>query len=410
MKIWIKYILGILLGIGAAFILPSKNPEVASLLAAASEFAIRFGRYTLLPVLFFGVFMAVFKLRDTKMLIKTALWTGGTILGSTLILTLLGLLSILLVKLPKINIPLATVNNAESIGFRSLVMQILPHSGFEAVINGSFLLPCFIFAGFAGAGCKTDENASKPVITFFESAAKLCYSVMSFFIDWLSVGMIAISAYWTTNARTVLASGSFLPLFIMLLVDFVIVFGIIYPLIIYFLCNDSHPYHVMYACITPILAAFFSADSNLSLLVNLRHTRESLGAHAESADVTIPVFSIFGRGGSALVTAVCFVVILRSYNGNLAVTPFAVFWTFIMSFAVSLCLGAIPAGGTLVSLTVLCTLYARGFDAGWLLLKNAAPVFCSFAAVFDAVSAVFGSYIVAVKTKQFEHVEVRHYI
>ena len=72
----------------------------------------------------------------------------------------------------------------------------------------------------------------------------------------------------------------------MLLVDFVLVLGLIYPLILYFLCNDQHPYHAIYACITPIITAFFSGDSNLSLQVNLRHARESLGVHQPSSGLS----------------------------------------------------------------------------------------------------------------------------
>lgn len=409
MKLWIKYLIAIALGIGAAFILPADSPAVSSLIASFSEFSVRFGRYTLLPLLFFGVSSAVFRLRSTKNLQKTAVWTLMTILGTTLILALLGLVSILLVKLPRIPITGEKMSSLPSIDIKSLVMQLFPYSGFEALQQGAFLLPCFIFAGFAGAGCTTDQNASKPVISFFESAAKLCYSIMSFFIEWLCVGMIAVSAWWMISARQVFASGTYTPLFIMLSVDFVLVIGLIYPLIVHFLCNDQHPYHVVYACITPVITAFFSGDSNLSLPVNLRHTRESLGVHQPSSDVTIPLFSIFARGGSALVTTICFVMILRSYS-SLGFAFFDILWIFGASVAISLILSSLPSGGTFVALTILCTMYSRGFEAGYLLLRPAAPVFCSFAAAFDAVSAIFGSYVVAVKTKQFEHVELKHYI
>lgn len=409
MKLWIKYLIAIALGIGAAFILPADSPAVSSLIASFSEFSVRFGRYTLLPLLFFGVSSAVFRLRSTKNLQKTGVWTLMTILGTTLILALLGLFSILLVKLPRIPITGEKMSSLPSIDIKALVMQLFPYSGFEALQQGAFLLPCFIFAGFAGAGCTTDQNASKPVISFFESAAKLCYSIMSFFIEWLCVGMIAVSAWWMISARQVFASGTYTPLFIMLSVDFVLVIGLIYPLIVHFLCNDQHPYHVVYACITPVITAFFSGDSNLSLPVNLRHARESLGVHQPSSDVTVPLFSIFARGGSALVTTICFVMILRSYS-SLGFAFFDILWIFGASVAISLVLSSLPSGGTFVALTILCTMYSRGFEAGYLLLRPAAPVFCSFAAAFDAVSAIFGSYVVAVKTKQFEHVELKHYI
>lgn len=102
-------------------------------------------------------------------------------------------------------------------------------------------------------------------------------------------------------------------------------------------------------------------------------------------------------------------MILRSYS-SLGYSAFDILWIFVAAFAISLVLSSLPSGGTFIALTILCTMYGRGFEAGYLLLRPAAPVFCSFAAAFDAVSAVFGTYIVAVKTKQFEHVEVKHFI
>ena len=200
MKLWIKYLIAIALGLGAAFILPANNTAIASVVASLSEFSVRFGRYTLLPLLFFGVSTAVFQLRSTKLLGKTALWTIIAVFGTTLILALLGLLSILIVKLPRIPITGEKMSSLPAIDIKSLTMQLFPYSGFEALLHGAYLLPCFIFAGFAGAGCTTDQSASKPVISFLDSAAKLCYSIMSFFIEWLSVGMIAISAWWMFSA------------------------------------------------------------------------------------------------------------------------------------------------------------------------------------------------------------------
>ena len=409
MKVWIKYLIGIALGLAAAFIIPSANPAAMAAISAASEFAVRAARYTVLPLMFFGVSMAVFKLRNSNQLTKTALWTIGAILGTTLILTVLGLISILIFKLPRIPITGEKMTDLPSIVLKKMVMQLLPYSGFNSIADGAYLLPCFIFAGFAGAGCSTDQVASKPLVSFLDSAAKVCYSIMTFFIEWVSIGMIAIACYWMVSAKAIFASRIYTPLILMLTIDFILVIALIYPLIIRFLCNDLHPMNVLFASITPILAAFFSADSNMSLPVNLRHARESLGQYQQAADVSVSLFSIFGRGGSALVTAICFVTILRSYS-SLGFTAFDVVWIFVTTFAISLVLGAIPQGGTFVALTVLCTMYSRGFEAGYLLLKPAAPILCSFAAALDAASAMFSSYVVAVKTKQFEHVELKHYI
>mgnify|MGYP002862111420 CR=1 FL=1 len=409
MKLWIKYLLGIILGILAALILPLSSPDMQASVAYMSNLAVRFGRYTLLPLLFFSVAYAMFKLRSRKMIVKTSLWTISAIVISTLIMTLLGILSILLIKLPRIPISSEKIGELATVNIGELVQQLLPFSSFTSLHDGVYLLPAFIFAALAGAGCASDESASKPIITFIESAAKLCYSIMSFFLEFMAVAMIAIGCYWMIQIRPVFEGGTFLPLTVMLLVDFVIVAGIVYPLVLYLLCKDRRPYRVLYASICPVLTAFFSGDANLSLLVNIKHGRDSLGIHRRTNGLTFPLFSIFARGGTALVTSICFVMILRSYS-SLGFTVNDVLWIFVMTLGLSFVMCAIPSGGAFVALTILCTTYSRGFEAGYLLLRPAVPVFCSFAAAFDALTAMFGSYVIAAKIHAIDRVSLRHFV
>ena len=409
MKVWLKYLIGTILGVIGAFILPLNNPSITSTVSTLSEIAVRFGRYALIPLVFFGTAMSMFNLRSKKHILKTSLWTAGTIIGSTLLLTALGLGSILLVQLPRIPITSEKIFEVPTINIKEMIFSIFPFSGFDSLKEGLFLLPVFFLAAFVGGACASDITDSKPVLNIFESAMKLCQTMSTFFVEWLSIGMIAISCYWVLQARAIFATQTFIPLFIMLLVDFVIVAAIIYPLILRLLCKDLRPYHVLYANLCSIITAFFSSDANLTLLTNLRHSKESLGVHDETNNFTLPLFSIFARGGTALVTTICFITIFRSYS-KLGFGVFEVFWIYGVSFITSFALGNFPVLGTFVSLTVICSMYGRGFEDGYLLLKPAIPLLGSFAAAFDALSTFTGNYIVAVKTKKFDKIELKHYI
>ena len=409
MRLWIKYLIGAVLGIVASFVIPMENPAVHAFFDGCSEFAIRFGRYTLLPLLFFGVTYSIYRLRETKILFKTGVLTMISIVAFTLILLVIGLISILVVKLPRIPIPSEKITEIPTVDIRNLVMMIFPFSGFDAVKDGQYLLPAFVFAAFVGYGATVSQGAAKSVISLVESAATVFYNVTTFFVEWASVGMVAVSCYWASEARTTFASSTFLPLCIMLLVDFVLVSVVVYPLILRLVCKDPRPFHILYASICPVIAAFFSGDSNFVLQLNIRHGKESLGIHDETNNFAQSLFAIFSRGGTALVSSICFIVIVRSYSA-LGSTLSDVSWIFCSAFAISFVLGGIPKGGSFVALALLCTLYGRGFDTRYLLLKPAAPIFCSFAAAFDVLSALYGSYIVAVKTKHFDHVEFKHFI
>ena len=173
--------------------------------------------------------------------------------------------------------------------------------------------------------------------------------------------------------------------------------------------TDCIPYRVLYASICPFLVAFFSGDTNLALALNLRHGKESLGIKRRINAFSFPLFSIFGRGGAALIQAAGFVLILRSYS-SLGIPVLDVLWIAGVSFLLSFALAEIPLGGPFAAITSMCLLYGRGFESGYLLLKNAVPVICAYAAGIDALTAMFGSYIIAVKTKMIHHQELRKFI
>lgn len=409
MKLWIKYLIGALFGAAFAFILPLGNEQVAAAVSFVTEIIVRFGRYMVVPVVFFTAVIAFNRLRDTKMLFKTGIWTGGVIVASSLILTVTGLLSILIVKLPRIPITVETVSESASLGVGDLIKSLLPYSAFETLNNGSFILAAFFFAMLVGTASTADPVLFKPVTQLADSLSKLMYNISVIFTEFLSVGMVAVLCSWTIQFRGVLTSGVFAPLILMLLVDFIFIAGVVYPLIIRYLCHDPHPYRILYASVCSVVTAFFSGDTNLVLQLNMRHEKESLGVRRRINGVVHPLFSIFARGGSALVTAISFIVIWRSYS-SLSIPFTDILWITAVSFGISFLLGGFPAGGAFVSISVLCMLYSRGFENGFLLLKPAAPIICSFAAAFDALTAIFGSYIIAVKTKLVEHHGIKHYI
>ncbi len=409
MKVWLKFLIGAVLGVISALVLPVDNAAVASAISFITELVMRFGRYIVVPLVFFTAVTAFNRLRESALLLKTGVWAGAVIVLSSLLLTLTGLLSILAVRLPRIPITVEKAAETVSLHAGDLLRAVFPYSAFESLNNGTFLLAAYFFALLLGTASTADPALFRPVTQLANSLSKLIYNIMIIFTEFLSIGMIAVLCRWTIQVRGEITGGVFTPLFLMLAADFVLVAAVIYPLILHYLCREQRPYKVLYASVCPILAAFFTGDANIALPLNIRHGKESLGIRRRISGSVYPLFSVFARGGSALVTTIGFIVIWRSYS-SLSIPASDVVRVALVSFGISFLLGAFPAGGAFVSLTVLCGMYGRGFETGFLLLKPAAPVICSFAAAFDAVTAMFGTYIVAMKTKMVEHHHIRHFI
>ncbi len=409
MKIWIKYIIGCALGIIATFVFPADVLNSSELLNIVSDLTIRCGRYILPSLLFFSISVAVFQLLKTKTMLKTFLLTFITIIISTIVLSLLGLASVSLFKLPRIPILVDVVSENISSGLKDNLLKLFPYSSFEVFIDGVYYLPVVLFAIFAGAGCAADKNASKQAVSLFDSLSRVCFNILSIIIEIFSVGFIAISCKWFLSFMTIVQTGIYNKLILLLLGNFVFIAFILYPLVLFLFCREKHPYKVLYASISPLLSAFITGDSNISLAISLKHTKDTLGIRRRSSTISLPFYSVFARGGSALTLIISFILILKSYS-NLSISPSDIFWIASTSCLLSFCLGSLPTNGMYTALIIICLQYGRGFEAGYLILKPAIPIICSFAAAIDVVTMMFGSYFIAHKLELIDLKDFSNYV
>lgn len=402
-----KYLIGIIIGVIAALILPIGAINESSLLTFLSDLFIRIGRYLVVPLVFCTLIVSINKLRMANLVFKTFVWTFGIIIVSSFLLTILGLFSVSIVKLPRIPITVDVATEVSSIDIKGLFFSLFPISAFNTLGEGSFLLAAYLFAFMIGWAAYSDQNTFKPIYNLADSFSQLFYKISAFITELMAVFVIAIMCYWTITFRSAFSMGIYSQMIALFTVDFVIIVGLIYPIIVRYVCREPHPYRVLYASITPLIMSFITGDENFVLPIAIRHGKESLGIKRRSAGVTMPLFSIFARGGSALVASVCFILIWRSYSS----IPFDdLSFVFFISFGLSFFLGGIPSGGAFVLLTILCQKYGKGFETSFLLLKPAFVIICSFSSLFDVATAIFGSYIVAEKTKLTERKQIFRFI
>ena len=411
MKIWLKYFIGIVLGVTFALVAGAENTLFVQAVDFLSKAAIQFGRYALYPAVFFGFTLSIFELRENRSLLKVAIITSLIICGAALLLSCIGLISVLIHTPARIPIFIEGISDVQVLDVRESLLQLLPSSSFEALVNGTYILPLCIFGGFAGAGCAVDRNIAKPTITLIDSLARISYAVLVFFVDMLVFGMVAISSYWMIKFHEMLLTAVFADFAILLIINLLIIALVIYPALLKIFCRDINPYRVLYASLAPMMAAFFSQDTHVALSVLLRHSNESLGVRRRISSVVLPVFSIFGRAGSALVITVSFVVILKSYSINVFRIAFSdIFWLVGYASLFSCLLGRFPAGGTYIALTSLCMLYGRGFESGYLILRPAAFFIGSVAAAINALTAITGTYITAYRFNMTGRKDLRFFI
>jgi Na+/H+-dicarboxylate symporter len=405
MKIWLKYLIGVALGVALVFAVPRNSSAIRYFLEFCSLYAVKIGKYMVIPLVFTGGASAVIALRDSKQLLKSFCAVIAAIAASSVLLTAIGIVSVSLVRLPRIPITVEKITESPVLNIETVAEALFPNSALETFLNNSFLLPVFLLACFIGIACVSDKSKSKPVVLLIDSLSNISYCIQSFIMDIMPVGMIAIAFSWTIEYFGVISSGAFRPLILLLTADFLLITVVIYPLIFYFVCKGHNPFRLLYASIAPVIAAFLSGDANYTLPFHIRHGTESLGIRQRFSGFVFPLFSVLARGGSALVVSISFIVILRSYS-PLAIRMEDIVTIAAVSFGLSFLLCIHPSGGAYIALITLCGIYGRGFEVVYLLLKPAAAIICAYAAVIDTVTAMFGAYIVAFKLKMIEDKEL----
>jgi Na+/H+-dicarboxylate symporter len=410
MKVWVKLLAGSCLGIILGFLLPAGGQQALPVLAWLEKLALNIGRYAVVPILVFSLTIAIYELRQDGQFWPLVFKNLAAIAGASLFVIVLGILVTLV--FPPTRIPIFIEEQMEAIrlGAADNILDLFPPNMFSALVSGGiYLFPVYVFAFFLGMGLSYDKNYTKPVLSLADSLSRIFYHIASFFSEILGFIMIVLSCYWAIRFHSVLRANVFKELIVLLAV-FSIVLGLcLLPLFLYILRPKVNPYKILYGSLGPAITAFFSGDINFTLPVLMRHTKENFGVRRRSNAVSLSLFSTFCRGGSAMVAAIAFIVIIRSYS-SLGITALDVFSIGIRAFGISFLLARHPGDGAYLALAVLCMGYGKGFEAGYLILKPLAFYLVAIGTFLDILICSLATYAIAHNNKFLEEKNLVHFI
>jgi Na+/H+-dicarboxylate symporter len=410
MKIWLKLLIGALLGVALGFLVPPENATVLAVLAWAEDAAIHLGRYALAPVLFFSLAIAVFELRQEKRMWGVVFRTGAAIAVLAGVMVAVGLLAVIIFPPARIPILIEGQKGAVALDVPGAALGLFPTNAFAALaVDGDFLLPLCVLAFFLGAGLSYERNYSKHVAGLVDSLSRIFYYVASFFSEIIGAAMIVLGAYWAVRFRSALQAEVFRDLLVLFGGTAAALAGVVLPLIVYIVNPKTNPWKQLYGAAGPAIAAFFSGDVNFTLTLALRHAKENHGVQRRVNAVALSLFGAFGRAGSAMVAAMSLIVIIKSYS-SLGVPLADLLRVGGAAAVVSLLLARHPGDGAFAALAVLCASFGRGFEAGYLILKPVAFYLVAVGALLDILGAALGTYLVGWLSGYQDDKEARHFM
>ena len=382
MKIWIKLLLGSVIGVVLGIVLPA---AAQGTLDAVADVLVGIGRYAIFPLVFFSLGVGVSELRQEKRLLRVYASTLKYLALAAAVLVLIGVVSVL-------------------DGLRS----VFPRNLFTVLVHGGeFLLPVVVLAFLLGVNLDFDLLLTRPIAQLFDSLSRIFYHLNSLVVELLAIALIAIVAAWVMSVANA-GPGTYRQILIILAVDVAVVAFGVFPGALSLL-GVKNPYRWLYASLGPGLAGLFTGDQYLALGVLTKHGKESLGVPRSVGSSVYAVAACLGRAGSAMVAAVCFMLVLRSYS-QIEVSFLQVLWVIGFSFLVSFLLGAVPGAGAYYAVFMLCSLYGKGLQEGYLVLKAIAPLAIAFGAFLDVLASALVSLLIAREENVWTEVEAENFI
>jgi len=408
MKIWIKILVGSILGILLGLFLPT-GPKSMEVLSFLSRFFIQIGRYVLFPLVFFSLAVGTFQLKRERMILPAYARIVLYLLASCLILVVVGIVSVLIFSPQRIPIPAAQESAIRLPGLRETLLEIFPSNLFQALVgSGQVLIPLAVLAFILGANLNFDPRLTSPVVELFDSLNRIFYHINSLVCELFGFAMIVLCAYFLMTLRQY-ELRLFRQILVILTIDAALVVFAVYPLLLYFLCDRENPYKWLYALIAPAAVGFFSGDPYLAATLLAKHGYENLGVPRRIGSGVYSLFAVFGRAGTAMVSAAGFLLVLKSYS-TLEVSFLQALWTILFTVLISLALGSVPGLGAYVAISTLCGLYGRGIQEGYLILKPIVPLLVSFGVFLDVLSSGFTSLLVARQLKVRREVDIYDFV
>jgi aerobic C4-dicarboxylate transport protein len=402
-KIWIKLLVGSIVGIILGVALPAAGGSM-DLMAYLSRLFVHVGRYVVFPLTFFGLVIGTYELKREKNLGAVYGRAALYLLGSSFLLILIGIGTLLAFSPERIPIIVEQESALRLPGIRETLLGLFPENLFQALVgSGSILLPVAFLAVLIGVNLTFDLHVTNPVVQLADSLSRIFYHVNSLLSELFGFAMVVIAAAFLMNVRQG-ELALFRQILIILAIDCAVVVFAVYPALMYLLGERENPYKWLYASIAAALVGFFSGDSYLSLTMLAKHGRENLGVPRRVGSAVYTVFAVFGRAGTALVASASFLLILKSYS-SLEISFLQVLWTVGFTLFVSVALGSVPGMGAYVALASLCGLFGRGLQEGYLILKPIAPLLISFGALLDVLTSGFVAMLVARRVNAWKAID-----
>lgn len=333
MKLWVKILIALLLGVVTGVIL---GPYAAYLKPLGTIF-LNLINMIIVPLVLSSMTIGITSIHDPQKLGRVGIKTILLYLGTTATAILIGLLFAELVKPGE---GLALQSPVEyvappSTSLSDILLSIIPSNPVVAMVEGNFI-QIIVFSIFLGIAINLSGEKGRPLMQFFESLADVMYRLTSIVMEFSPIGVFAIMAW---------VAGSFGIAVLLPLLKFLLAYYLacgVHVLVVFcgmlkFMARLS-PWPFFKGMSDAIMVAFSTSSSSATLPVSMHCAQQNLGISKNITNFVLPLGSTVNMNGAAIFQGMSALFIAQAYDISLS-------WLSILTIVVTATMSAIGAAG-----------------------------------------------------------------
>lgn len=342
MKTWITYPAAVIFGISASLLLQDWQPYTV-ILQTVVPVARQIGIFVLFPIVFSLTTAAVASLRrykDTVIIFSSAIFWG---LFTALILSFVGLGLALVIPFEFSAFSSASSTEIFLFDFSTLKQIVMNDNAFKYfTLNSETLLPLIIIAVIIGIALRPDREAIRPAYVVVNSFAEGMLRLARIFTVIGPLLLLFISAQWfstfplevlISSENLLFAGGVFVAMLAALFIVLPLLFGL------FTLFKGGNPYSMILGSLGALIATGFSGNFLFGTTPILALSQKNCGVRKRVGGISIPILTMLGRGGSAMIATYVLVKMLQSLGTPLSlqtlvfIALFSALFSLVSSFS-----------------------------------------------------------------------------
>ncbi|MHC1691656.1 MAG: cation:dicarboxylase symporter family transporter [Sphaerochaetaceae bacterium] len=397
MKTWITYLAAVAMGLSATLLL-GDYAIFTTIMEYTSAVLMDVGLFILFPMVFIIFTSGIAALRRHA---RTVTMFSTTIFWSLLTAVILsGFSAAIFLVFPKGVDHITTMGSDVSaltaiapLEISQLIPLLIARNSFvQFFITDKFLLPLLMVAFLLGIALKPDMEIVRPAYVVMNSFSEALFRLARMFTLFSAFCIGVISCHWfnTLDAEelffknlrffSVMGIGLFAALFILL--------PLLYTLATRF--RGGNPYRILGGVLSACVVGFFTSNILYTATPLIATSRQNNGVQKSVVGTTVPLYSLIGRGGSALVATIAIISLTMSVQG--AVPPLRILmYTAGLSTLFSMLCSIHLGYEVLFIVTMVLRTLGIDLQGAQMMVVLLLPLLNGAGLVLDTAIAAFGS-------------------